>query len=540
MKCTMKIIPAVSLLVITAMSTFAAAANEVPVRRYLLSAGANNGGRDKVVLRYAVSDANTFAAVLIEMGGVSRDNALILANPNTRELLSGVAAMGKKIAESKAEAPNARNEIFVYYSGHADANGLKLGGETLVWADFRSAVDSLDADVKVAVLDACGSGAITRSKGGVAQPVFMSDASSNMKGYAYLTSSNENENSQESDEIRGSFFTHALVSGMRGAADMTGSRRVTVNEAYQYAFNETLQSTQNTRGGTQHPTRDMNLTGTGDIVMTDLRKTSSTLSLDANIEGRFFIRERRGDLIAELSKTRGRSVVLGIPPGQYSVQMETPAKTWMTGDVTIADGGTAVLTVNGMKPMGAKKRTVARGGNANSLSAIADNCIIDLTAYADVSNDMALSLRAGVPWAYALFEYSQPAGGFSKRPKNLGWGVGTHFGMNGKIAASLDFVMSYIYEKNRHAGGDYNRDNYPKDPMYLNLYYKGRGGVSYGFMPRLAVTGGASLNGTMECSHTDMWKKPKRFGSVYKLEDGQGHRFHAWPGVYVGLTVGSK
>ena len=153
---------------------------------------------------------------------------------------------------------------------------------------------------------------------------------------------------------------------------------------------------------------------------------------------------------------------------------------------------------------------------------------------------MALSLRAGIPWAYALLEYSQPAGGFSKQPRNLGWGAGTRFGMSGQITGNLDFVMSYIYDKNRHADGDYNRDNYPKDPLYLNLYYKGRGGVSYNFLPHLAAAGGVSLSGTMECNHTDMWKKAKRFGSRYTRKDSQDHRFHAWPGVYVGLTVGSK
>jgi hypothetical protein len=350
------------LIALTATATTATATTTTQVRRYLLSAGVNNGGTDRVMLRYAVSDATAFASVLTDMGGVERKNAIVLSDPSSRELLGGLINLGKLMAKDRAATPNIRGEVFVYYSGHADENGLKLGTETLSWSDFRNAVSRLEADVRVAVLDACGSGAITRAKGGVAQPAFLSDASSNMKGYAFITSSNENESSQESDRIRGSYFTHALLSGMRGAADMTGDGKVTINEAYQYAFNETLQNTQNTRAGTQHPSRDMNLAGTGDVVMTDLHETSATLSLDINLEGRFFIRDGNGNLFAELRKFRGRAIELGMPPGKYSIEMEAPSRMWMSGGVEIVAGKKTALSMNDMKAM-ARKVTVSRGND---------------------------------------------------------------------------------------------------------------------------------------------------------------------------------
>jgi len=362
-----------ALAVLTALT--AATAATAPVRRYLLSAGANNGGGERVMLRYAVSDATAFAAVLTDMGGVEPRNAIVLSDPSGRELLGGIADLGKLMAKDKAAKPNMRGEVFVYYSGHADESGLKLGAETLGWSEFRSAVSGLDADVRVAVLDACGSGAITRAKGGAARPAFLSDASSNMKGYAFLTSSNENEASQESDRIRGSYFTHALLSGMRGAADMTGDGKVTINEAYQYAFNETLQNTQNTRAGTQHPSRDMNLAGTGDVVMTDLRETSATLSFDINLEGRLFIRDESGNLFAELRKFRGRAIELGIPPGKYSIQMEAPSRMWMAGAVEIAAGTKTALSMSDMKAM-ERKAGVARG-NGDGVDGIDGNDNID-------------------------------------------------------------------------------------------------------------------------------------------------------------------
>jgi len=327
------------------------------IERFLLVAGANNGGTDRVLLRYAESDANSFANVMSQMGGVDNNNVLRVFNPNAAAMKNSFAELEKRL---QSKGKGVRKEVIVYYSGHADEKGLRLGGDVYSWADFRKNVNSLNADVKIAVLDACGSGAITRTKGGVSRPAFLQDASSEMVGYAYLTSSNENEVSQESDRLKGSFFTHALVSGLRGAADMTGDGKVTLNEAYQFAFNETLQSTQSTTGGTQHPSRDMNLAGTGDVVMTDLRETNATLVLDSNLEGRFFIRDAQGNLFAELYKIRGRHVELGMPAGKYSVQMEAPSRAWMASDIQISEGKKTNLTMNNMRQM-SREVAVARG-----------------------------------------------------------------------------------------------------------------------------------------------------------------------------------
>ena len=111
-----------------------------------------------------------------------------------------------------------------------------------------------------------------------------------MQGYAFLTSSSADEAAQESDAIGASFFTHYLVSGMRGAADVSGEGKITLSEAYQFAFHETLARTTTTQGGAQHPAYDINLSGTGDIVMTDVRQTSASVLLTEELAGRFFVR----------------------------------------------------------------------------------------------------------------------------------------------------------------------------------------------------------------------------------------------------------
>lgn len=323
----------------------AASSGEIAINRYVFAVSANNGGKGRPVLRYAESDARAFANVLSQMGGVPKQNVYRVTEPSVATLQSQLESLDKKLAAAKSAKgadASSREEVLVYYSGHADEKGLRLGEEIYSWKEFRKRVDALNADVKIAVIDACGSGAITRAKGGVAVPAFMVDKSSDMKGYAFITSSTQDESSQESDKLKGSFFTHSLVSGLRGAGDASGDGKVTLSEAYQFAFNETLQKTEATMGGAQHPSRDMNLAGTGDVVMTDLRSTSAGLDLDEDVDGHLFIRDEKGELVAELYKKSGRAMSLGFPAGKYSVRLERPAE-YKEASITLYDNNRARL-----------------------------------------------------------------------------------------------------------------------------------------------------------------------------------------------------
>ena len=249
----------------------------VPLRRFAFIVGSNEGGGVRIPLQYATSDAKSFAQVMMEMGGLNWDDSIILLNPSYTEFAQGMKRMNTIMAG--ATASHERREFILYYSGHSDEEGLLLGPNRYSYKKLRSDITNIPADVHIAILDSCSSGALTRSKGGVRKPAFLLDASNVTEGHAFLTSSSADEAAQESDRIQASFFIHYLVSGVRGAADATRDGKVTLNEAYHYAFNETLASTEKTRYGAQHPTFDISLTGTGDIVLTDLRETSAGLSV---------------------------------------------------------------------------------------------------------------------------------------------------------------------------------------------------------------------------------------------------------------------
>jgi hypothetical protein len=312
---------ALAILVLVLSSSAAFAAPATPrLRRYLVVAGVDDGGGGRARLRYARADARSLAQVLFQLGGADRADAVIMDEPSPAALLAGLRQAAARVKEGAAEG--VQRQLLFYYSGHSDEEGLLLGGQRLGYLELRKAIDAVPAEVRVAILDSCASGAFTRLKGGTYAAPFMLDTSSRMTGHAYLTSSSATESAQESDRIGASFFTHYLVSGLRGAADVNGDRKVSLNEAFKFASDETLARTERTRGGPQHASYDFNLAGTGELTITDVSQTTSGLVLGPEVSGRVSVRQANGTLVAELNKLSGRSVELGLEPGEYVVVMD--------------------------------------------------------------------------------------------------------------------------------------------------------------------------------------------------------------------------
>ena len=337
------------------------------LRRFALVVGANDGGASRVRLRYAGTDAANFTAVMTRFGGVAEADARMLQEPTRRQFLEAMSAMRAKVAA--ATAAGDRAELLVYFSGHSDESGLMLGGEKLGYPEFRARIDSIPARIRLAVVDACASGALTRLKGGSRLPAFSVDQSSNLSGYAFLTSSSGAEAAQESDRIKASYFTHYLVSGLRGAADRNQDGRVTLGEAYAFAFQETLSQTEGSQAGAQHPSYDMRLTGTGDLVLTDLRGTSAGLVLAPAMRGRLFVRAASGDLVAELQKQPGAKVELGLEPGLYDLGLDQ-GDSLFHALVKVDTLSHAPVSRADFSPV-ARERTRLRGNDPDSALALA-------------------------------------------------------------------------------------------------------------------------------------------------------------------------
>lgn len=103
--------------------TTVAPAPPVAIRRFTLVAGTNEGGSSRLPLRYATSDAQSFAQVLERLGGVQPADRLVLLEPRRADLLQGLERLGERMKAARAQS-TARQELVFYYSGHSDEEGL--------------------------------------------------------------------------------------------------------------------------------------------------------------------------------------------------------------------------------------------------------------------------------------------------------------------------------------------------------------------------------------------------------------------------------
>jgi hypothetical protein len=311
------------------------------VRRFALVVGANDGGTERVVLRYAGTDAAAVSAVLQNFGGVASGDLESLTDPTPEALSEAIERMSTRIRAARHGGQHV--QFVFYYSGHSDEQGLLLAGQRVDYKDLRQEVQAVPADVRIAVLDSCASGAFTRTKGGTKRAPFLVSPAAEVKGHAFLTSSSVDEAAQESDRVGGSFFTHYFTTGLRGAADVDGDRLITLTEAYEFAFDETLARTEATRGGAQHAAYDIQLAGSGDLVMTDLRETTARLELSEAVGGRISVRTAEGTLAAELYKPPGSAAIgLALEPGRYQITVDDGSVLWRT-ELSVAQGRRAVL-----------------------------------------------------------------------------------------------------------------------------------------------------------------------------------------------------
>ena len=290
------------------------------VAQYALVVGANTGGPGQTPLHYAEDDARRVGALLVELGGYTSDGVIVLAHPSPEQLRDRLATLAARVQADIAAGRQAR--LFFYYSGHARATEIDLGSASLPLGELRQRLFAIPATLTVVVLDACQSGAFSRIKG--AQPAadfsFNSRQHLDASGVAVLASSSGSELSQESEQLRSSYFTHHLLIGMRGAGDANGDGQVSVDEAYRYAYHQTLLATSATAVGGQHVSLEVDLKGHGEVPLSFPRAATSFVELPAALEGQTLVHDKRAKaVVAETYKARGAAVRIAVAPGEYEV-----------------------------------------------------------------------------------------------------------------------------------------------------------------------------------------------------------------------------
>lgn len=144
--------------------------------------------------------------------------------------------------------------LLLYFSGHGirdEFGALYLAvrntfraklRSTAVKSDYiREVMDQSRSRRQVLILDCCNSGAFaqgTKSATGVS--IGTASAFEGGYGRVILTASDSTQYAWEGDQVIGetdnSLFTHYLVEGLKGEADLDGNGRITVDELYDYTY----------------------------------------------------------------------------------------------------------------------------------------------------------------------------------------------------------------------------------------------------------------------------------------------------------------
>lgn len=319
------------------------AAQAQPLHRFALVVGNDEGGADTRPLRFARDDARKLHGLLLRLGGVEGADARLLLDQDAADFHRALSELeeGARAARARGE----RTALLVYYSGHAKDGALRLGNSALELEAFKRELAAAPADIRIAILDSCRSGALTRTKGARRAPAFAIDAGAarEARGLVILTSSASDEDSQESDLLGGSYFSHHLTSGLMGDADRSGDGQVTLFEAYSHAYARTVADTADSSAGPQHPTFSYDLAGNGDLVLTDLRGRDEGLLVPRTAPpGTYYFVSPAGLVVAELFKADETERRLALAPGLYTVKRRM-AQGLRVGEVEVRRGGTVVL-----------------------------------------------------------------------------------------------------------------------------------------------------------------------------------------------------
>jgi len=415
-------------------------------RRVAVVVGNNAGNQDQGPLRYAEIDAGKVARVLTELGGVEAADLFLLQGKDLATLSETLRRAKAKIAAYQSHGD--RVIAIFYYSGHSDGVALELGRDRFAFTALRDWLKDTGADVRLALVDSCKSGALLATKGGTPGPAFhirLTDELSST-GEALLTSSAADENALESREIGGSFFTHHLVSGLRGAADESGDGRVTLSEAYHYAYKHTITTSGATLAGPQHPTYDYRLSGQGELILTELARPSAGLALPDGFERALVIDVASQQVIAELG--RGDPARVALVPGRYTIRAWKAAHAY-AGTLAVAAGQLHAVTWSELAETAPLTTSRKGGGDVTAAFAPAAGGTIELAlaggGRAGVANQVAAvgSLRAGVRVGALTFAVD---GGTRRdgalRESNLFAAVGYRRGVGrGPLRASLGLEL---------------------------------------------------------------------------------------------------
>jgi hypothetical protein len=390
----------------------------------VVAIGNNRGDAEDIQLLFAERDAREFVDVLRAQGSVTSDRVRLLIDEDADTVRRTVLAVNA-VLRTPIDGTVPPSALLIFYSGHADAEALHLRGSHLDFNELRALVGGSAANMRILIVDACRSGSVTRVKGMRQSPEFSLTLDNRVEaeGTAILSSSTAGESSQESDRLRGSFFSHHLMNALRGAADRNGDGRVTLSEAYAYTYGQTLRSSGQTLS-LQHPTYAYDVKGSGDLVLTTQAEGGdgrTRLRLDA--AATYLIAEEResGAVVAELVTNRPQAI-LTLPPGRYFVQQRGQTE-YREFQVTLAQGSEVDLAQQRYRLVHYDRLVRKRGGIRRSVHGISvvAGARGETVSGRGVAPTLAVGYSADLPWLTVGARVRGSIGSIQAADQDLAW-----------------------------------------------------------------------------------------------------------------------
>lgn len=290
-------------------------------------------------LQAAEREARDLARVFQAMGGMKRERVQVLVGGDAAALDSAIREVEAQVREAAARGSSVM--LIFYYSGHASREGLHMRGSLMPMDRIERWLRQSVAQIRIAFVDGCESGSLARLRGGT--PVetidLQMDDSLLSYGYAVVTSAGPLSVARESEAFGGGIFSTALIAGLRGSADIDQSGGVTLEEAYNYAFRETVVGTARAGHGVQRPEYHTKMTGVGQVILTRMTDREAGLVLAAELEGVYtVVSVATGQVVARISKSPGRDRRMALPAGRYVVRKVRQSDV-LVAELDLAWGG---------------------------------------------------------------------------------------------------------------------------------------------------------------------------------------------------------
>lgn len=188
-------------------------------------------------LKYSDDDAyKIFAFLKSPEGGALPDDqiALLIDEDATRNnILKSLNEISLKADENDV--------VMIYFSGHGlEGNFIPIDYDgyqnALKHDEIRDMLNKSHAKHKVCYADACHSGSLLAAKSPFASDLnFFYDAlDKSLGGTAFLMSSKSKEYSLEDGGLRQGIFSHFLIRGLKGEADINKNKTITIKELFEY------------------------------------------------------------------------------------------------------------------------------------------------------------------------------------------------------------------------------------------------------------------------------------------------------------------